>query len=237
MGLMDYRARFYDPLLMRFIQPDSMVPSPANPQGFNRYTYVGNSPINFSDPSGNTSIDQIKAMKKAYGKHLWGQYSKAWNRSGGHVKLPDWTPKEPPTAYKPFSTLSLYGLRTEGMRWDITGDGVVVGGKPLSSLTEFPPSPFYCEWIDCGLSVASLLLSGVATAFLGVPEIAGVAVAADVVVTLIAVGRTEAAYSLGEISNTRRKTLNITGLVGLVPIIGLGTSLGNMIFTFTGYPR
>jgi RHS repeat-associated protein len=116
MGLMDYRARFYDPLLMRFIQPDSIVPSPANPQGFNRYSYVGNGPVNSSDPSGNTSIDQIKAMKKAYGKHFWGQYSKAWNRAGGHIVLPDFTPKpavqKPPAAYKPFSTVSLYGTTT-----------------------------------------------------------------------------------------------------------------------------
>jgi RHS repeat-associated protein len=52
MGLMDYRARFYDPLLMRFIQPDSIVPNLANPQIFNRFSYVGNSPITFSDPTG-----------------------------------------------------------------------------------------------------------------------------------------------------------------------------------------
>ena len=56
MGLMDYRARFYDPLLGRFIQPDSIVPSVSNPQAFNRYSYVLNQPVNFNDPTGHFPI-------------------------------------------------------------------------------------------------------------------------------------------------------------------------------------
>jgi RHS repeat-associated protein len=40
LGLYDYRARFYDPALGRFIQPDPLVPEPGNPQGLNRYGYV-----------------------------------------------------------------------------------------------------------------------------------------------------------------------------------------------------
>jgi RHS repeat-associated protein len=52
MGLMDYKARMYDPLLMRFIQPDTIIPNPADPQGWNRYAYVQNSPLVFTDPTG-----------------------------------------------------------------------------------------------------------------------------------------------------------------------------------------
>jgi RHS repeat-associated protein len=51
-GIMDYRARFYSPMLGRFLQPDSIIPNPASPQNFNRYSYVGNNPINHTDPSG-----------------------------------------------------------------------------------------------------------------------------------------------------------------------------------------
>ena len=50
--LMDYRARFYDPTLGRFIQPDSIVSNPANSQTWNRYGYVENNPINLVDPTG-----------------------------------------------------------------------------------------------------------------------------------------------------------------------------------------
>ncbi len=34
-GLMDYKARIYDPWLGRFVQPDSIVPGPTNPQSWN----------------------------------------------------------------------------------------------------------------------------------------------------------------------------------------------------------
>jgi RHS repeat-associated protein len=51
-GLMDYKARFYSPALGRFIQPDTIVPNAANPQSWNRYSYVRNNPIRYNDPSG-----------------------------------------------------------------------------------------------------------------------------------------------------------------------------------------
>ncbi len=55
MGLMDYRARMYDAVLGRFIQPDGIIPNAANPQSFNRYSYVVNRPINLNDPTGHES--------------------------------------------------------------------------------------------------------------------------------------------------------------------------------------
>jgi RHS repeat-associated protein len=52
LGLYDYRARFYDPTLGRFLQPDPIVPEPGNPQALNRYAYVYNNPLRYTDPSG-----------------------------------------------------------------------------------------------------------------------------------------------------------------------------------------
>jgi len=52
-GLMDYKARFYAPYLNHFIQPDSVIPGLSNPQSLNRYGYVKNNPLRFTDPSGN----------------------------------------------------------------------------------------------------------------------------------------------------------------------------------------
>jgi RHS repeat-associated protein len=51
-GIMDYKARFFSPALMRFLQPDTIIPNPANPQAYNRFTYVTNNPILFNDPTG-----------------------------------------------------------------------------------------------------------------------------------------------------------------------------------------
>ncbi len=51
-GLYYYNARYYDPELGRFIQPDTIVPDPGNPQALNRYTYVNNNPLKYVDPTG-----------------------------------------------------------------------------------------------------------------------------------------------------------------------------------------
>jgi hypothetical protein len=40
------------PYINHFLQPDSLIPDPSNPQALNRFSYVGNRPINFNDPSG-----------------------------------------------------------------------------------------------------------------------------------------------------------------------------------------
>ena len=58
LGLMDYKARFYSSSLGRFIQPDTITP--GGPQGLNRYSYVLNNPMRFSDPTGHYAcIDGI----------------------------------------------------------------------------------------------------------------------------------------------------------------------------------
>ncbi|MBI5825230.1 MAG: RHS repeat-associated core domain-containing protein [Chloroflexi bacterium] len=49
-GLMHYGARMYDPALGRFTSADTIVPGGV--QGYDRYAYVNNSPVNYTDPSG-----------------------------------------------------------------------------------------------------------------------------------------------------------------------------------------
>jgi RHS repeat-associated protein/uncharacterized repeat protein (TIGR01451 family) len=51
-GLYDYRARFYDPSIGQFTQPDSLVAEPGNPIAWNRYAYVYNAPVHYTDSSG-----------------------------------------------------------------------------------------------------------------------------------------------------------------------------------------
>ena len=51
-GLVHMNGRVYDPPLARFGTADPMTESPFSTQGWNRYSYVGNSPVNFTDPSG-----------------------------------------------------------------------------------------------------------------------------------------------------------------------------------------
>jgi len=51
-GLVHLNGRVYDPLLARFTSADPTVTDPMNMQGWNRYSYVGNDPLAFTDPNG-----------------------------------------------------------------------------------------------------------------------------------------------------------------------------------------
>jgi RHS repeat-associated protein len=51
-GLVYLRARQYDPDVGRFVSADPVLGSLSTPQTQNRYVYVANNPVRFSDPSG-----------------------------------------------------------------------------------------------------------------------------------------------------------------------------------------
>jgi hypothetical protein len=54
--LLYYGARYYDSALGRFIQADTIVPQAGNPQSLNRYAYVLNNPVRYTDPSGHCPV-------------------------------------------------------------------------------------------------------------------------------------------------------------------------------------
>lgn len=54
LGLINMNGRLYDPTLRRFLSADPIVSAPTFGQSWNPYSYVLNSPINLSDPSGFT---------------------------------------------------------------------------------------------------------------------------------------------------------------------------------------
>ncbi len=64
-GLINMNARLYDPVLGRFISADTVIPSPGNMQGFNRYAYVNNNPLMYVDPSGHFVIALAAALMTA----------------------------------------------------------------------------------------------------------------------------------------------------------------------------
>ena len=57
LGIYHYQARFYSPKIGRFLSADTIVPSYANPQNLNRFSYVLNNPLRYTDPTGHMVDD------------------------------------------------------------------------------------------------------------------------------------------------------------------------------------
>ncbi len=85
-GLVFLRARFYDPQLGRFISQDPYPPSLENPQTLNRYVYVGNNPVNLTDPKGlapwsdwnpyeTPFIPDISRLSDQSSNNIWSSFS------------------------------------------------------------------------------------------------------------------------------------------------------------------
>ncbi len=86
-GLYFYGARYYDPVLGRFISADSIIPYPNDPQSFNRYSYCRNNPIIYTDPSGHTPI--LAFLADLLGKLLWGAIISLADTTINHKSGPD----------------------------------------------------------------------------------------------------------------------------------------------------
>ncbi|WP_157954004.1 RHS repeat-associated core domain-containing protein [Microbulbifer sp. A4B17] len=63
-GLIHMNGRIYDPTLGRFLSPDPIVQAPTYSQNWNRYSYVFNNPLSFTDPSGFSAKDKKEDTTK-----------------------------------------------------------------------------------------------------------------------------------------------------------------------------
>jgi RHS repeat-associated protein len=103
LGLYFYNARWYDDSLGRWIQPDTDVPESQGVQAYDRYGYVNNNPVKYTDPSGhrecdlqcqeeNMPVDSIAIhFGEAYQGDCWGAQdclvdATLWD-SGGTISL------------------------------------------------------------------------------------------------------------------------------------------------------
>lgn len=69
-GLIHMNGRVYDPIVGRFVSPDPWIQDLQNSQSFNRYSYVWNNPLRYTDPTGEIVwVPIIWGVAKAVG---WG---------------------------------------------------------------------------------------------------------------------------------------------------------------------
>jgi RHS repeat-associated protein len=103
-GIIHMNGRIYDPTLGRFLQADPFVQAPTNSQSYNRYSYLLNNPLSYTDPSG------------YFFKYLFKKLNKV---------LGDFAP------FVGFALMFIPG--TQGFGWAIT-KGFVAGGIATGSL-------------------------------------------------------------------------------------------------------
>lgn len=89
-GLINMNGRMYDPLVGRMLSPDNYVQSADASQTFNRYSYVHNNPLKYTDPDGNwAGWDDVAAILIGGGINVaahWGQITSGgqfhWDKFG-----------------------------------------------------------------------------------------------------------------------------------------------------------
>ncbi|CAA6816982.1 MAG: Unknown protein [uncultured Sulfurovum sp.] len=67
-GLVHMNARVYDSDIGRFLSADTLIQDPHDSQSYNRYSYVRNNPLKYTDPTG----------------HSW--FSKLWKKVKKHIR-------------------------------------------------------------------------------------------------------------------------------------------------------
>jgi RHS repeat-associated protein len=65
LNIIHMNGRIYDPTLGRFLQADPFIQAPTNSQSYNRYSYVLNNPLSYTDPSGYFFNKIVKRFQRA----------------------------------------------------------------------------------------------------------------------------------------------------------------------------
>ena len=123
--------RYCDPYLNRFLQPDSIIPNLYNPQSLNRFSYVSNRPINYTDPSGHRECESRDGQECDWKTpYLWNQAESILKRLGGKNDLEAMTKiiREGARVYRDFKDL-LPALSAIFLGVDTYGPGALWAAK------------------------------------------------------------------------------------------------------------
>ena len=139
-------GRLYDPQLARMLSPDNFVQNPESTQNFNRYSYVLNNPLIYTDPDGELAFLAIVAI----GAAVFGTTNLAIQASNGEIDN-FWD------GAKAFGAGAIAGAAitagvTAGLGVPILGSvikgaGIVYGGTTvLSAVSGFGEGVFTGDW-------------------------------------------------------------------------------------------
>ncbi len=113
--LINMNGRMYDPLNGRMLSADNYVQGALGTQGYNRYSYAGNNPMKYTDPSGEfipfVAVVAIAGVVGG-GLNVWANWKDIQSRGGGTESFT--------------RALAYFGTGA------VVGAGAVVGGAALA---------------------------------------------------------------------------------------------------------
>ena len=141
-GLIHMNGRVYDPVLARFLSADPSIQAPGNLQSYNRYSYVLNNPLAYTDPSGFSWFSSLfKSITKAITQvlqnpivrivatvavaYFTGQYIGGYFASGAVGSGSSWAVSS--VALNAAGQVSAYTLTTAGAALVGAGSGFAAG--------------------------------------------------------------------------------------------------------------
>jgi RHS repeat-associated protein len=89
LGLIYMNARYYVGAIGRFISADTIVPDPAEPQQYNRYTYALNNALRYTAPSGHCIVQysgDVRPNEYPYGTGGFCPYTEHWEIEASHAR-------------------------------------------------------------------------------------------------------------------------------------------------------
>ena len=120
-GLIHMNGRIYDPEVGRFLSPDPYIQDPEHSQNFNRYTYVLNNPLSYTDPSGHFFKKLFKSVKRVF-----RSVGKFFKKVGKWIKQ-DW--RFLATAALALVTGGVAGSLAAGAGWGAATTAVIAGAS------------------------------------------------------------------------------------------------------------
>jgi RHS repeat-associated protein len=142
-GLYYDNARYYDPVIGRFISADTVVQSFSNPQTLNRYSYCVNNPLKYTDPSG-SEFDA-----GAHQQDIDDAYDSIMNSPN----VPQWIKSYMETLHDSKRAVSVYFADVQGEAVGISAMNLYVLG-----IIPYPAQKFSAFGIDIDTSLDTIIL-------------------------------------------------------------------------------